>query len=96
MIKIVASIKDENGKKYTKSFTSKQNRKIDLIDIDNVNTWISMALKHGYNVQINYKITFDGIFNIVKGMSSKSIIISEQKKEQILDHMIRQININIK
>ena len=96
MIKIVGSIIDETGHKHTKSFTSKQNRKIDFIDIDALNLWIMTALKNGYTVKINYKVTFDGLFNVVRAISSKSLIISENRREQVLSHMVNQININIK
>lgn len=97
MIKIVASIELENGKKKTCSFQSKENRPITLVDLDKVWKFINEALNNGYRPNVNWKITYDQSIthSMVAGMSSKFLVISQDRGMNLLMSMISSINNNL-
>ena len=97
MIKVVASLDYEIDKKKTCSFQTKENRPITFEDLNRVWKFINEALLNGYRPQVSWKITYDQrvTHSIVAGMSSKFVIISQDRGLRLINHMIDSINNNL-
>ena len=97
MIKVVASIELDNGRKKTCSFQTKENRQICLEDLSKVCKFIDESLLNGYKPYIFWKITYDqrNVHLVVSSMSSNFIIISHDRAIRLLNNMISSINNNL-
>lgn len=99
LIKVTASY-NRNGKKKTCSYTSKENKRITIYDLERIFYFSEDALKnYGEQVNINYSVKYDnkeGYNTYISRMSSKVVIISLNKLHIVIESIIKQINLSIK
>jgi len=94
MIKIVARVTLENGKKTTRSFQSKENRIITKEDLSNIWSFVNLSLINGYKPQIKWKITYDTTNKdlIFTDMSGKFTIINQERGTRLIENMLMKLN----